>query len=466
MEKVTILLTLFIWDFKGGTMKNFLKSIIFLIILLLSFQYYEEKIFKRFDILVDYTYYKMPKDSLDLLFIGSSHSYCTFNTRLFDHYLKCNSLNLGTSSQSFSITYSGILEILKRQTPKVIVIEVYPIKREPSVPALRSHLDAMNFSINKLRLITNSLPASEWGSHFLNTIFYHSRWKEFKKLKENKYKGYEDWGGRIENKGFLGYAWDFTRNTLNYDIYEKEFKKSFSNYSAIPDKSFELLEKLFKICHEKGIKIILVSPPIIADYDTLSVLNDSNLKKLMDKYQINAIDFNDGRKKYKKNCFLDNGHLSLAGSDEVSFEIAEYLKKNFPILLNTKNYEIYEKNNRSPEYFFYSGNMKDNDQFRSFDLNFNLEEGVVINSLKIYKKSDEIFDLFFEIDENKSSNKIYEIASNKKETNINLDNIQLSFLRIKDNEVEIPKYYIRQIKNKKYIYKKDIKIQKDSKYYF
>ena len=466
MEKVTILLTLFIWDFKGGTMKNFLKSIIFLIILLLSFQYYEEKIFKRFDILVDYTYYKMPKDSLDLLFIGSSHSYCTFNTRLFDHYLKCNSLNLGTSSQSFSITYSGILEILKRQTPKVIVIEVYPIKREPSVPALRSHLDAMNFSINKLRLITNSLPASEWGSHFLNTIFYHSRWKEFKKLKENKYKGYEDWGGRIENKGFLGYAWDFTRNTLNYDIYEKEYKKSFSNYSAIPDKSFELLEKLFKICHEKGIKIILVSPPIIADYDTLSVLNDSNLKKLMDKYQINAIDFNDGRKKYKKNCFLDNGHLSLAGSDEVSFEIAEYLKKNFPVLLNTKNYEIYEKNNRSPEYFFYSGNMKDNDQFRSFDLNFNLEEGVVINSLKIYKKSDEIFDLFFEIDENKSSNKIYEIASNKKETNINLDNIQLSFLRIKDNEVEIPKYYIRQIKNKKYIYKKDIKIQKDSKYYF
>lgn len=466
MEKVTILLTLFIWDFKGGTMKNFLKSIIFLIILLLSFQYYEEKIFKRFDILVDYTYYKMPKDSLDLLFIGSSHSYCTFNTRLFDHYLKCNSLNLGTSSQSFSITYSGILEILKRQTPKVIVIEVYPIKREPSVPALRSHLDAMNFSINKLRLITNSLPASEWGSHFLNTIFYHSRWKEFKKLKENEYKGYEDWGGRIENKGFLGYAWDFTRNTLNYDIYEKEYKKSFSNYSAIPDKSFELLEKLFKICHEKGIKIILVSPPIIADYDTLSVLNDSNLKKLMDKYQINAIDFNDGRKKYKKNCFLDNGHLSLAGSDEVSFEIAEYLKKNFPVLLNTKNYEIYEKNNRSPEYFFYSGNMKDNDQFRSFDLNFNLEEGVVINSLKIYKKSDEIFDLFFEIDENKSSNKIYEIASNEKEININLDNIQLSFLRIKDNEVEIPKYYIRQIKNKKYIYKKDIKIQKDSKYYF
>jgi hypothetical protein len=109
---------------------------------------------------------------------------------------------------------------------------------------------------------------------------------------------------------------------------------------------------------------------------------------------------------------------------------------------------------------------EDSNQFRNFDLNLNLEEGVVINSLKIYKKSDEIFDLFFELDENKSSDNIYEIAFNEKEININLDNIQLNFIRVKDGETESPKYYIRQIKNKKYIYKKDVKISKDSRYYF
>ena len=75
-------------------MKNFFKSILFLFMLLLSFQYYEEKIFKKNNELVYYSYYTIPKDSIDLLFIGSSHSYCSFNPRLFDHYLKCNSLNL------------------------------------------------------------------------------------------------------------------------------------------------------------------------------------------------------------------------------------------------------------------------------------------------------------------------------------------------------------------------------------
>ena len=81
-------------------MKNFFKSLIFFIILVLSFFYYEEKIFKRYDVLVDYAYYKIPKDSIDLLFIGSSHSYCSFNSRLFDNYLRCNSLNLGTNSNN------------------------------------------------------------------------------------------------------------------------------------------------------------------------------------------------------------------------------------------------------------------------------------------------------------------------------------------------------------------------------
>lgn len=70
------------------------------------------------------------------------------------------------------------------------------------------------------------------------------------------------------------------------------------------------------------------------------------------------------------------------------------------------------------------------------------------------------------MDENKSSNKIYQIALNEKEVNIDLDNIPLNFVTIKNETYKFPKYYIRQINNQKYIYKKDIKIPKDSKYYF
>ena len=444
-------------------MKNFLKSIIFLIVLILSFQYYEEKVFKKFDALVDYAYYKIPQDSIDLLFVGSSHSYCTFNTRLFDHYLKCNSLNLGTDAQSLPITYSAILEILKKQNPKVIVIEVYPIGRRTGTPALRPHLDTMNFSINKLRLIKNNLPISNWGNNFSNTIYYHSRWKEFNNLRKEE-KEYGNLGERIKNKGFTGYNWDFIRNSLTYDIYEKEYEKKFDNSSFVTKDSLKLLEDIFKISKKKDIKIILTSPPIVGDHDTLAILYTSSLKKLMKKYDIDSIDFNDGKTKYEKMCFLDNGHISLAGSDKVSFQMAEYLKKNYPILLNTKNYE---KLNRAPEYYFYSDNSNNDDNnFKFFDLKLELEKNIIIDGLKIYKKDEDNFDLFFKINEDKSNNNIYEIALDKEEVNINLNEIQLNFSTTNDGEKEFPKYYIREIKDKKYIYKKNIKIPKTSKYHF
>ncbi len=444
-------------------MKNFFKSIIFLIILVLSFQYYEEKIFKRFDIFLDYAYYQIPKNSIDLLFIGSSHSYCTFNSKLFDHYLKCNSLNLGTDSQSFSITYSAILEILKRQTPKVIVIEVYPIKRDPSIPALRPHLDTMSFSINKLRLIKNSLPITKWGNHLINTFYYHSRWKEFNILRKEEQKGYESWEGKTNNKGFDGYVWDSIRYSLTYDIYEKIYNNIPNISFDISENYLKLLESLFKICQKKGIKIIIASPPVIDDYEVLNILYNPSLKELMDKYSIDSIDFNTGKIKYEKIDFLDNAHLSLAGSDEVSFEMANFLKENYPILLNSKNYE---ELNRSPEYYFYSENIIDDNNFKSFDLDLELEKDIIINGLKIYKKNEDNFDLFFKFDENKSNDKIYKIALDSKEININLDGIQLNFLTTNDGEKEFPKYYIRKIKNVKYIYKKNIKIPKTSKYYF
>ena len=444
-------------------MKNFFKSIIFLIILVLSFQYYEEKIFKRFDIFLDYAYYQIPKNSIDLLFIVSSHSYCTFNSKLFDHYLKCNSLNLGTDSQSFSITYSAILEILKRQTPKVIVIEVYPIKRDPSIPALRPHLDTMSFSINKLRLIKNSLPITKWGNHLINTFYYHSRWKEFNILRKEEQKGYESWEGKTNNKGFDGYVWDSIRYSLTYDIYEKIYNNIPNISFDISENYLKLLESLFKICQKKGIKIIIASPPVIDDYEVLNILYNPSLKELMDKYSIDSIDFNTGKIKYEKIDFLDNAHLSLAGSDEVSFEMANFLKENYPILLNSKNYE---ELNRSPEYYFYSENIIDDNNFKSFDLDLELEKDIIINGLKIYKKNEDNFDLFFKFDENKSNDKIYKIALDSKEININLDGIQLNFLTTNDGEKEFPKYYIRKIKNVKYIYKKNIKIPKTSKYYF
>ena len=168
-------------------MKNLFKSLIFLILLVLSLESFEGNILKNYEVQIDYAYNHMKKNSLDILFIGSSHSYCTFNPKVFDHYLKCNSFNLGTGAQPFSTTYSGIIEILKRQNPKIIVLEVYALLRLPEPPFVRLHYDNMPFSINKINLFKNTFKISE-GWQFLNSLYYHTNWKNF----ISKYKKYKN----------------------------------------------------------------------------------------------------------------------------------------------------------------------------------------------------------------------------------------------------------------------------------
>lgn len=64
-------------------------------------------------------------NNLDLLFIGSSHCYRTFDTRAYDT-AGYHSFNLGSSNQTLSQTYALLERYLRRISPQLVVIEVHP----------------------------------------------------------------------------------------------------------------------------------------------------------------------------------------------------------------------------------------------------------------------------------------------------------------------------------------------------
>ena len=466
-------------------MKNLFKSLIFLIILVLSLESFEGNIFKYYDVQTDYAYNHMKKNSLDILFIGSSHSYCTFNPKVFDHYLKCNSFNLGTGAQPFSATYSGVVEILKKQNPKIVVLEVYALLRLPEAPFVRLHYDNMPFSINKINLFKNTFKFSE-GWKFLNSLYYHSNWKNFsskyKKLK-NRDKDFEYYY-RTNYKGFMGYSSDYIKGIVQYELYEKGYKNNqypeekgnnskayyggfHDNYVDVNPLYLKLFEDLLKNLKEKDIKLILVSPPVINEPRIYAILNNPEIKRLIELYNIDVINFNNGERKYEKIHFLDNGHLSLSGSDIISFEVAKYLKKNYLNLIDNKNYD----SNKTVEYYFYGDGEKENNYFKKVDVNLILDNNIHIDFIYFYKVNAEVFDLYFHIKE--SGEDLYKIALDSKEEKVRLGDLNFEFMTkyIKNensNEGTLiyPKYYIREIAGEKYIYVKRFSIKKDSIYHF
>lgn len=64
-------------------------------------------------------------NGIDLLFIGSSHCYRTFDTRLFDS-AGYQSFNLGSSNQTPKQTYALLGRYLRNLHPRLVVIEVHP----------------------------------------------------------------------------------------------------------------------------------------------------------------------------------------------------------------------------------------------------------------------------------------------------------------------------------------------------
>ena len=113
--------------------KTILKLVIFLIIVGVAFNKIGAKYKAAADknIINAFTqqryneFYEQEPNSIDMVFIGSSHSYCTFDPEIIDPILGTSSWQLGTPLQHYDTSYYVLKEVLNYQKPKKVVLELY-----------------------------------------------------------------------------------------------------------------------------------------------------------------------------------------------------------------------------------------------------------------------------------------------------------------------------------------------------
>ena len=147
-------------------------------------------------------FYKEPKDSLDVIFMGNSDVYRGISPiTLWDEY-GIASYNFVSSGQRMWTAYYMLEESLKYQKPKLIVLNMDSAFNESnsSESNYRKAFDNMKFGTTKLKAITDPVyknSESDILSYIFPIVRYHSRWKELtdedfrKALKNEKfaYKG-------------------------------------------------------------------------------------------------------------------------------------------------------------------------------------------------------------------------------------------------------------------------------------
>lgn len=145
--------------------------------------------------------YDLEEQSVQAVFLGTSHVYNGVSPQEIYKKHKLVTYNMGSSAQEISSSYYLLEELLKTQTPKVVVLDASSLLQEEEEVSMQYILNVMPMSVNKLNLAycmmkvqdnrsSEDVSETDEGAFGTQNPFekffgamvpmynYHQRWKE------------------------------------------------------------------------------------------------------------------------------------------------------------------------------------------------------------------------------------------------------------------------------------------------
>lgn len=289
-------------------------------------------------------FYDLDDNSVDVLFVGSSHVYYSVNTcRLYDNYGMTSYL-LASPGQPVWIGYYLLKEALKTQTPKLIVYDVLTLSHDDSDFGNKSLETVMSMkpSITKwqaIKAVNKNEQLLEEISAFLSFPYYHTRYSELShRRKLIRYNGYKPTFEKISSKEY--HKW-----------YEKKIKKT-DAITKISEYQEGYLMNIIQLCEEKHIPLLLVNSPAINNTKhKQEVFN--YVKKVAKENNIHFINGNDLLEEMNivfKDDLLEASHLNYYGAIKYTDYVGKFIKDHYkiPVKENVSHWEetskLFEQN--------------------------------------------------------------------------------------------------------------------------
>ncbi len=288
-------------------------------------------------------FYSLEKNSLDMVFLGSSHSYCTFDPDIFDEDLNISSYQMGMPLQLLDSTYFTLLEVLNYQKPKIAVVEIYwgLLDDEFELKQAGMLFQVLKNKELEKQYISEVFPLGEKIKYNFDILKYQQDYfafknKEFKDDIKERFvvfdKGLPKQRGKEEYRS-KGYTF------CNYNMLDDEFYKT-NQFKRFDGKQWEFndtqkkyLRKIVDVCNKNNIQLIFVTAPIanvsmehIKNYDIVN----SAVSDFAEENKVPYLDYNIVNKNEKllenKN-FRDDAHLNHSGVEIVDRHFLGFLKE-------------------------------------------------------------------------------------------------------------------------------------------
>lgn len=281
-----------------------------------------------------YDFYHTPKQSVDVLIVGNSHAYSSFDTALFEEEEGKNAYILATNSQNVEQSYFNVKESLKYQKPEVIILEASAIDYNDNWRNIGDtydkswkkefNIDGMRFGMVKLEAIRNQYCPENWAYAFFRIAKCHGNWTNINDL-YNNIKFYTK--DADEFSSFRPSVTSMSKETMEqYAQAERNMDEIF-----VADANIMYFHKLAELCREEGIELRVIMVPMYDVYidsinysswtDKIHDLTESeNVKYLdcnryYDEIGLTAQDFEDFYSSYH--------HLNAEGAQKVTDFVLE-----------------------------------------------------------------------------------------------------------------------------------------------
>lgn len=202
-------------------------------------------------------YLSEPRDSIDVLFLGSSYAYCDWNPGAMYAGSGLTGYVMGGSEQTPAITYWYLKEALKTQSPSVVVMEATSLFFDRYQNYTQINLGYMPWGMNRVRAILECAEEDKKLGLFWDLYFYHDRWKEL---------------GLVDiKKAILPPGWDHLKGHTAVDqVFEQTAEGPFLSGMRQTEEVYEQniadFARIAALCEEEGVDLIVTINPTYSQY--------------------------------------------------------------------------------------------------------------------------------------------------------------------------------------------------------
>ena len=214
-------------------------------------------------------FYRLQRGKIDLLIVGNSHAYSSFDPEIISEMTGQDSYILATNSQNVVQTYFNVKEALHYQHPDRIILEAFALDENDNwrfgteTPdrdwKKESNMDGMRFGLTKLEAITQQYLRENWSYAAFPILRCHGNWADIETIGSNlafyiggigKYSSFRPSESKMTEETKALY------DTAAYNPAPK----------AISEVNIEYFHKLAQLCRDEDITLSLVMAPMYDGY--------------------------------------------------------------------------------------------------------------------------------------------------------------------------------------------------------